>query len=102
MEVETPACLGCGQSTWFTVTEDEFTRIQAGEHIQRVLPHFSAEDREMLISGTCPDCWEEMFAEDEDEEWADDDLDDLFKPFGYSLLDPESDDPTYDRDWYVD
>ena len=96
MEIETLPCPGCGESTWFTVTDEQFARIEAGEHIQRVLPHFSAEDREMLISGTCPDCWEEMYAEDEEEEWTDDDLDDLFEPFGYDPLEPDY------RDWYVD
>jgi hypothetical protein len=89
MQIPTLPCLGCGESTWLTVTEEEFARIQAGEHIQRVLPHFSAEDRELLISGTCPDCWEEMYAEDEDEEWEDDD-------FGYDPLNEDY------QDWYVD
>jgi len=29
--------------------------------IQDHFPHLSAEDRELLISGICPMCWEEMW-----------------------------------------
>lgn len=91
IEIETLPCSGCGESTWFTITEEQHARIQAGEHIQFVLPHFSPEDRELLISGTCPSCWDEMWAEEE-EDWLGVD-DDIF---------PEADDPSYESDYYVD
>ena len=100
IEVVTPACLGCGDTAVFVMTAEQHARYRAGEHVQRIFPHWSPEDREMLISGTCPSCWEEMWAEEE--EWTDEDLDDLFEPYGYSLLDPESDDPSYSSDYYVD
>ena len=110
IEVVTPACLGCGDTAVFIMTEAELTYYRAGEPVQRIFPHWPPEDRERLISGTCPSCWEEMWAEKEEEddrpdedEWTDEDLDELFLPYGYYLLlDPESDDPSYESDYYVD
>lgn len=93
IEVETSPCLGCGLTTWFFMTEEELHRWKSGEHVQTIFPTWSPEDREMLISGTCPDCWEEMWAEEEeDEDWDD----------FYDALEPESDSFEYERDWYVD
>ena len=34
---------------------------QEGEHVQKVFPEMSADDREFLISGNTPAEWEEMF-----------------------------------------
>jgi hypothetical protein len=102
IEVVTPACLGCDDTVVFVMTEEEHARYRAGEHVQRIFPHWSAKDRERLISGTCPTCWEEMWAEeeeDEEDDWYPEDEDWELTP---SLLDPESDDFTYERDWYVD
>ena len=36
----------------------------SGELIQDALPYLSASEREMLISGTCDDCWQKMFPVD--------------------------------------
>lgn len=32
-----------------------------GKLIQSVMPQLSADDRELLISGTCSSCWESLF-----------------------------------------
>jgi len=40
---------------------------ESGVLIQEALPMLNAGQREMLISGTCDDCWTEMFGEPEDE-----------------------------------
>mgnify|MGYP004445273757 CR=1 FL=1 len=37
-------------------------------HIQEVFTTLSSEEREMLISGICPTCWDEIFSYEEDEE----------------------------------
>jgi len=37
-----------------------------GELIQDALPELSSGERELLISGTCGDCWDEMFPPFED------------------------------------
>lgn len=96
IEVVTPTCVGCGDRAVFTMTEAELSRYHAGEHVQRIFPHWSPEDRERLISGTCSDCWKAMWAEAED--WVEDPDNDP----EYSVLDPESDFPEYDPDYYVD
>jgi hypothetical protein len=43
-------------------------RIENGELIQYAFPTLSAGMREQIISGTHPDCWDAMFADDESEE----------------------------------
>lgn len=98
LEVETPACLGCGQSTWFSMSQAQYNAWKQGEHVQLIFPDWSPEDREMLISGTCPDCWEEMWAEMEDDDWEDEEA--FYTAM--ELLDPESSFPEYEPDWYVD
>jgi hypothetical protein len=90
IQVTTSACLGCGDTSVFAMTEEQLARYRAGEHVQRIFPGWSPEDRERLISGTCPSCWEEMW--DEEDDW--DEFDDV--------LEPESNFPEYEPDWYVD
>lgn len=92
IEVETAPCLGCGQTAWFVMTDEQYHAWKGGIHVQNIFPDWSPEDRELLSSGTCPSCWEEMWAESEDEEdWVYE-----------SMLDPESDYPEYESDYYVD
>lgn len=95
-EVHTPECLGCGDRATFSMLEEQFFSWQSGTHLQDVFPDWSSEDRERLISGTCPSCWEEMWAEEED--WEDEEA--FYTTM--ELLDPESDLPEYESDWYVD
>lgn len=90
IEVKTQPCLGCGDYTFFTMTWEQYTQWKAGVHVQIIFPDWSAEDREMLISGTCPDCWRTMW-----DEMVEEDDDDF-------VIDPESDAFNYERDWYVD
>jgi hypothetical protein len=87
IEVETSPCFGCGLTTWFSMTQEQYNAWKQGVHVQTIFPDWSPEDREMLISGTCPDCWEEIWAEEEDVDY---------------IIDPESDWPEYDSDYYVD
>ena len=35
--------------------------------IHEALPFLNEDDREMLLSGICPTCWERLFPSDEDE-----------------------------------
>jgi hypothetical protein len=39
---------------------------RAGVLIQRAFPNMTADQREMLITGTHPECWETMFADDKE------------------------------------
>jgi hypothetical protein len=60
----------CDEETEFCLSKDEYQRlIINNEYVQDVFPLLSKEDREVMISGTHPKCWNEMFAElDEEEE----------------------------------
>ena len=36
-------------------------------HIQDIFPYLSPAERELLLSGICPDCWAKMFGGEDDE-----------------------------------
>ena len=66
-------CKHCGITyQLFANREDMQDWLQGSGYIQDVLAYLSAAERELLISGTCDNCWENMFGdgdeEDEDEE----------------------------------
>jgi len=42
------------------VTEEQLDRWDAGEPIQNVMPHLSADDREFLMTGISSVEWDEM------------------------------------------
>ncbi len=65
-----PFC-GHGHSVW--VNEIDYLDWQDGELVQNAFPYLSAEEREILISGICPTCWDGMFGSADDEEDPDDD-----------------------------
>lgn len=77
-------CPICHCDTYLQVDAEGYARWQAGELIQVAMPDLDADEREMLISGVCPDCWDDMFGdEDEDEEYLPEpgDLDFGFDPY---------------------
>ena len=43
---------------------DGFLRYMAGKKVQDCFPEMSADDREFLITGICPECWDKHFGED--------------------------------------
>lgn len=62
------SCPFCGHTNTILVYEDDFLAWQNGTLIQDAFPYLSPEDREMLISGICPTCWEKMFGGKEEED----------------------------------
>ena len=61
-------CRWCGSVTELHPSVEGFVAWQNGELIQRAMPELDADERELLISGTCPKCWDEMFPPDLDED----------------------------------
>lgn len=57
-------CTGCGEGTAFTLSTKDVSSWQEGANIQDVWPEMSREHREMLVSGTCTPCWEELMGID--------------------------------------
>lgn len=55
-----PFC-GKGQSVW--VNEIDYLDWQDGKLAQDAFPYLPSHERETLISGMCPMCWERMFGD---------------------------------------
>ena len=69
MEVETPRCFHCGQTGTITISCEAYTKWQTGAGpIQQFMPEMPLDQREQLISGTHPVCWNELFPPDEDDD----------------------------------
>ena len=68
-------CNICGKVVEIKVTEESIKEYFSPNrrHIQDVFPYLSAEERELLISHTCGECWDSMFSytDDDDEEMED-------------------------------
>jgi hypothetical protein len=68
IEVKTKTCGVCNNFDVLTLNRIAIERWQAGELIQDTFPDMSLGDRELLISGIHPACWDKLFPkEDEDE-----------------------------------
>lgn len=67
-KMTTPACLHCDKTSTVELTDDEYHRMyRQSMLIQHALPDRDAGFRELMMTGTHPKCWEEIFA-DEDAE----------------------------------
>jgi len=67
-----PVCRQCGTVVQITVLGPDYEKWEEGELIQNAMPYLSPGEREILISGTCGPCFEQMFGEGEDDEYGDD------------------------------
>ena len=65
MIVTTKPCPLCQQTSKLEVPTEGYNEWRRGEHVQHALPELSADDRELLITGCHPKCWDKMFAEEE-------------------------------------
>ena len=63
LEPRYAVCRHCQKDHKLMVNMEDVASWQAGEYIQDAMPYLSAGERELLISGTCDDCWEKMFGE---------------------------------------
>lgn len=56
-------CPFCGITHYIEVFENDYLAWEFdGMTAQEAFPYLSANDREMLISGICPQCWEKTFS----------------------------------------
>lgn len=64
--VELPTCPVCGTATLAVVNRRDYHLWRTGRRlIQDAFPDWSADDRELLVTGTHPDCWNTLKGEDE-------------------------------------
>lgn len=62
----------CGKQFLIAVPESEYANWKDGMLIQDAMPSLSQDERKLLISGTCPECWAQLAVEPEPAEWEDD------------------------------
>lgn len=60
--VLSPVCNMCGKTKKLKVNKDDYLRWNSGELIQNCFPYLSADQREILISGFCGECFENIFS----------------------------------------
>ena len=60
------ACHRCKKEFPVEVTDEQMKEFQLPRNerrnVQDIFPTLSADDRELLISQTCPTCWDELWA----------------------------------------
>lgn len=60
--IKTKPCLVCDKYEVWSLDRQAVTRWREGENIQSAFPDMSAGEREVLITGTHPACWDKLFA----------------------------------------
>ena len=63
-------CHVCGEDIELHVYEKDVEEYMSPNrrHVQDIFPYLSAPERELLLSHICPNCWDMMFEDDEEEE----------------------------------
>ena len=65
MKVNTK-CPYCKKVTVLEMTDSQYYEYCLGnKYIQDIFPDWTSEEREMLITGICPDCWNKIFKNEE-------------------------------------
>jgi len=54
-------CFSCKEKKDIVVRSVDFVHWKKGKLIRQAFPYLNAGDRELLISGTCGDCFDNMF-----------------------------------------
>jgi hypothetical protein len=71
VKVKTKPCIHCGQPGLIEMTGLTYSwgvsRLNQGAYIQEAFPSLSAEEREQIISGTHPACWNAIFGKEDEE-----------------------------------
>lgn len=64
IDVVTPACPVCGETSVLPVDSDSYTAWRNGLLAQYAFPDKDADERETLISGCHSKCFEQLFGEE--------------------------------------
>jgi hypothetical protein len=60
-------CTECGCSFVIPMTREQHRRLLENDgNIQDIIPEVSADLRELLIGGTCGECFDKLFSEDDE------------------------------------
>lgn len=63
VEVPCPPCPLCGAPSTVTVLAGDYERWLTGALVQHAFAEMPAPDRERLVSGTHPACWDAAFGD---------------------------------------
>lgn len=72
-------CPFCGAINHIAVFETDYDRWIDGELVQNAFPYLTADERELLVSGLCFKCQDDVFGsddEEDDEDYEPADIDD--------------------------
>ena len=61
-------CPKCGKLQVLEVQDSQYNDWMAGKNIQKAFPDLTPDQREILMSGICPECWDKIFSEDDYDE----------------------------------
>lgn len=59
-------CRMCGKTHSFRMVQKDLEDYQSGKIYAQDIKYLSADERELLISRICGECYERIFADDED------------------------------------
>ena len=60
------SCPFCGKGHEVEVNEQDYWDWEDGTLAQDAFTYLPADEREILITGICPTCWESMFGSDDE------------------------------------
>jgi len=60
----TPKCMICQTTTILRLPAEKLNRWASGELIQNVFPDLNPDVRELIKTGTHPECWDSMYLDD--------------------------------------
>ena len=58
--IQTVPCIICGRTTSMALPSAQVAAYLGGALAQHAFPDMSPEDRELIISGTHPECWGDL------------------------------------------
>ena len=68
VKIITGPCIECNQHSMLTIeaTDEQLDAYENGtKNIQSIFPELSPEVRELLVTGTHPECWKKMWEEED-------------------------------------
>ena len=65
VHVTTPECTVCGSTSEMFLNKTDLQSWWEGSYIQDAFPYLTADERELLITGIHPHCWDIIFGDDD-------------------------------------
>ena len=55
-------CPICGKLSTVKVEDEDYKKWQNGGLVQNCFPYLTSDEREVIVSGICSECWDIMFS----------------------------------------